>query len=85
MIRRTEIEVPQALLDSYVGQYEAAGEGTFDVARSGEHLTIRFPDDTAQTCLAALTSPCSPAADHTFREVVGAAAIEQYKIVDQKL
>jgi CubicO group peptidase (beta-lactamase class C family) len=45
MIRRTEIEVPPALLDSYVGQYQVAGEGTFDIARTGEFLTIRFPDD----------------------------------------
>jgi D-alanyl-D-alanine-carboxypeptidase/D-alanyl-D-alanine-endopeptidase len=45
MIRRTEIEVAPALLDSYVGQYQVAGEGTFDVARTGEFLTIRFPDD----------------------------------------
>jgi serine-type D-Ala-D-Ala carboxypeptidase/endopeptidase len=45
MIRRTEIKVDPALLDSYAGQYEAAGEGTFDVARNGEFLIIHFPDD----------------------------------------
>jgi serine-type D-Ala-D-Ala carboxypeptidase/endopeptidase len=45
MIRRKEIEVAPALLDSYAGRYQAAGEGTFDVARSGEVLTMRFPDD----------------------------------------
>jgi serine-type D-Ala-D-Ala carboxypeptidase/endopeptidase len=45
MIRRTEITIDPALLDSYAGRYEAQGEGAFDVVRNGEFLTIQFPDD----------------------------------------
>jgi D-alanyl-D-alanine-carboxypeptidase/D-alanyl-D-alanine-endopeptidase len=45
MVRRTEITVDPALLDSYAGRYEAPGEGAFNVAWNGEFLTIQFPDD----------------------------------------
>lgn len=45
MIRRTEIKLDPALLDTYAGRYEAPGGGAFDVARNGESLTIQFPDD----------------------------------------
>jgi CubicO group peptidase (beta-lactamase class C family) len=43
--RRAEIAVPPAVLDAYVGRYEAPGEGVFVVAREREFLTFRAPAD----------------------------------------
>jgi serine-type D-Ala-D-Ala carboxypeptidase/endopeptidase len=41
--RRAEVVVPPAVLEAYVGTYEAPGEGAFVVAREGEFLTLRTP------------------------------------------
>jgi hypothetical protein len=43
--KHTEIKVDSKLLDSYVGRYEAKGEGVFTVARDGDFLTIESPAD----------------------------------------
>lgn len=41
--KRTEISLDMAVLDAYVGRYEAAGEGIFAVEREGGFLTIQAP------------------------------------------
>jgi hypothetical protein len=43
--RRTEIPLDPTLLDTYVGRYEAQGEGIFLIARKGDFLTIQLPGD----------------------------------------
>jgi serine-type D-Ala-D-Ala carboxypeptidase/endopeptidase len=47
--KRTEIAVESAVLETYAGRYEAAGEGVFviaiDHAREGDFLMIELPDD----------------------------------------
>jgi D-alanyl-D-alanine-carboxypeptidase/D-alanyl-D-alanine-endopeptidase len=43
--RHTEITVDPAILDSYVGRYEAQGEGAFIIARERNYLTIQLPAD----------------------------------------
>jgi CubicO group peptidase (beta-lactamase class C family) len=40
---RTEIAIDRAKLDIYVGNYEAPGEGIFEVHREGGSLAIRSP------------------------------------------
>ena len=40
----------------------------------GELVSNQRPYTFAQTCLLAQTSPCSPAADHTFSELITIAA-----------
>jgi serine-type D-Ala-D-Ala carboxypeptidase/endopeptidase len=40
-----EIALDSRLLDSYIGRYEAKGEGIFAVARDGDFLTIESPAD----------------------------------------
>jgi CubicO group peptidase (beta-lactamase class C family) len=39
----TEISLDAALLDTYVGRYEAPGEGVFSIFREGDHLMIESP------------------------------------------
>jgi len=41
--KRNEIEIDPAKLDLYVGNYEASGEGIFEVDREGDVLVIRAP------------------------------------------
>lgn len=41
--RHTEITLDAALLDTYVGRYEAPGEGVFSVIRDGDHLMLESP------------------------------------------
>jgi hypothetical protein len=41
--KRTEIALDRATLDTYVGNYEASGEGIFEVVRENEGLAIRTP------------------------------------------
>jgi hypothetical protein len=41
--KRTEIEIEPAKLNLYVGNYEASGEGMFEVVRDGDVLAIRAP------------------------------------------
>jgi CubicO group peptidase (beta-lactamase class C family) len=41
--KRTEIALDHATLDTYVGNYEASGEGIFEVVREDEGLAIRTP------------------------------------------
>jgi D-alanyl-D-alanine-carboxypeptidase/D-alanyl-D-alanine-endopeptidase len=41
--KRTEITLDRATLDAYVGNYEAGGEGIFQVFREGDSLAIRAP------------------------------------------
>lgn len=43
--KRTEVALDPATLDTYVGNYEATGEGIFAVAREGDSLTIRSPSE----------------------------------------
>jgi D-alanyl-D-alanine-carboxypeptidase/D-alanyl-D-alanine-endopeptidase len=43
--KRTEIALASAVLDTYVGWYEAPGEGIFIIARAGDFLTIQLPAD----------------------------------------
>jgi hypothetical protein len=43
--RHTEIVLEAAVLDSYVGRYEAPGEGVFAVVREGGFLTFDAPAD----------------------------------------
>jgi hypothetical protein len=43
--KHTEITVDSTILDSYVGRYEAKGEGVFIVTREGDFLTIESPAD----------------------------------------
>jgi len=42
-MKRTEVTIDPAKLDLYVGNYEAAGEGIFEIGREGDSLTIRSP------------------------------------------
>ena len=44
-IKHTEITLDSKVLDSYVGRYEAKGEGTFTIARENDFLTIESPAD----------------------------------------
>jgi len=41
--KHTEINLDSAVLDAYAGQYEAQGEGVFNVIRDREFLTIQLP------------------------------------------
>jgi CubicO group peptidase (beta-lactamase class C family) len=41
--KRTEIALDRATLATYVGNYEASGEGNFEVVREGDSLAIRAP------------------------------------------
>jgi D-alanyl-D-alanine-carboxypeptidase/D-alanyl-D-alanine-endopeptidase len=41
--KRTEVLLDPATLDKYVGNYEAAGEGIFEIVRESDSLTIRSP------------------------------------------
>jgi D-alanyl-D-alanine-carboxypeptidase/D-alanyl-D-alanine-endopeptidase len=41
--KRTEVTLDPARLDIYVGNYEATGEGIFEVAREADSLTLRSP------------------------------------------
>jgi len=41
--KRTEVTLDPAMLHIYVGNYEAAGEGIFEIGREGGSLTIRSP------------------------------------------
>jgi len=41
--KRTEVPLDPATLDIYVGNYEATGEGIFEVAREADSLTLRSP------------------------------------------
>jgi CubicO group peptidase (beta-lactamase class C family) len=41
--KRTEIALEAAVLDTYAGRYEAAGEGVFIIVREGAFLTIQLP------------------------------------------
>ncbi|HEX5719680.1 MAG TPA: serine hydrolase [Thermoanaerobaculia bacterium] len=43
--KRTEIALDPAVLDAYVGRYEAQGEGIFVIAREGDFLTIEAPQN----------------------------------------
>jgi len=43
--KRTEVALDPATLDIYVGNYEATGEGIFEVAREADSLTLRSPAD----------------------------------------
>ena len=43
--KHTEIALDSKVLDSYVGRYEAEGEGIFIVARENDFLTIESPAD----------------------------------------
>jgi CubicO group peptidase (beta-lactamase class C family) len=43
--KRTEIVLDPAVLDTYVGWYEAQGEGIFIIVRERDFLTIQLPDD----------------------------------------
>jgi D-alanyl-D-alanine-carboxypeptidase/D-alanyl-D-alanine-endopeptidase len=45
MIRRTEIALNSALLETYAGRYKAQDEGVFRIGRNGDFLTIQLPDD----------------------------------------
>src|SRR5438477_4731952 len=44
-VKHTEIALHSKVLDSYVGRYEAKGEGTFTIARENDFLTIESPAD----------------------------------------
>lgn len=44
-VRHVEVGLDAAVLDAYSGQYAAAGEGRFTVARAGDYLTIEAPAD----------------------------------------
>ncbi len=44
LAKRTEIALDGAVLDTYVGQYEARGEGAFHIAREGDFLTFVAPE-----------------------------------------
>jgi CubicO group peptidase (beta-lactamase class C family) len=41
--KRTEVPLDPATFDTYVGNYEAAGEGIFEIVREGDSLIIRSP------------------------------------------
>src|SRR5438067_4330738 len=43
--KHTEITLDSKVLDSYVGRYEAKGEGIFTIARENDFLTIESPAD----------------------------------------
>jgi len=43
--KHIEIAIDPALLNNYVGRYEAQGEGIFTVAHEGNFLTIESPSD----------------------------------------
>ena len=43
--KHIEIALDSKVLDSYVGRYEAKGEGTFTIARENDFLTIESPAD----------------------------------------
>jgi hypothetical protein len=43
--KRTEIAIDPAQLDLYVGNYEADGEGVFEVVREGDSVAIRAPPE----------------------------------------
>jgi serine-type D-Ala-D-Ala carboxypeptidase/endopeptidase len=43
--KHNEIALDSRLLDSYIGRYEAKGEGIFTIARDGDFLTIESPAD----------------------------------------
>jgi D-alanyl-D-alanine-carboxypeptidase/D-alanyl-D-alanine-endopeptidase len=43
--KRTEVPLDPATLDIYVGNYEATGDGIFEVAREADSLTLRSPAD----------------------------------------
>lgn len=43
--RRIEVRLDRATLDAYVGNYEATGEGIFEVLREGDSLAIRAPGE----------------------------------------
>ena len=43
--RHTEIALDAAVLDTYVGRYQAPGEGVFLLVREGGFLTIQAPED----------------------------------------
>lgn len=44
-IKHIEIKLDSAILDVYVGRYEAAGEGVFTVVREGDALMMEAPDN----------------------------------------
>ena len=43
--KRTEVTIDPTKLGLYVGNYEASGEGIFEVDRDGDSLAIRSPDE----------------------------------------
>ncbi len=43
--RRTEVQLPAATLDRYVGRYDAGSEGIFRIARKGTFLMFESPAD----------------------------------------
>jgi CubicO group peptidase (beta-lactamase class C family) len=43
--KHQEIALDSRILDSYIGRYEAKGEGIFTIAREGDFLTIESPAD----------------------------------------
>lgn len=43
--RHIEIALASAVLDTYVGRYDTAGEGVFVISREGDFLTIESPAD----------------------------------------
>lgn len=43
--KRTEVSLAAAVLSSYVGRYEAPGEGIFEIKLEGDFLTIQAPAD----------------------------------------
>ncbi len=43
--KRTEVTIDPARLDIYIGNYEAAGEGIFEIVREGDAVAIRVPDE----------------------------------------
>jgi hypothetical protein len=42
--KHKEIRIDVATLETYVGRYEAAGEGVFSITREGDTLSIEAPD-----------------------------------------
>jgi D-alanyl-D-alanine-carboxypeptidase/D-alanyl-D-alanine-endopeptidase len=43
--KRTELAIDRAKLDIYIGNYEASGEGIFEVVRDADSLAIRAPSE----------------------------------------
>jgi hypothetical protein len=41
--KRTEVALDQALLNTYIGNYEASGEGIFEIVHDADFIAIRSP------------------------------------------